>query len=50
MTATSEEIMQPQQWHNLPASRVAQNLNTNIQTGLTSDEVEKRQARYGANE
>ncbi|MBD2440928.1 cation-transporting P-type ATPase [Nostoc sp. FACHB-110] len=50
MAVTSEEIIQQQQWHNLAASRVAQNLNTNIETGLTSDEVAKRRERYGANE
>ncbi|MBD2667106.1 ATPase, E1-E2 type [Richelia sinica FACHB-800] len=50
MTATSEISTQPKQWHNLPTSKVAQNLNTNPETGLTSDEVVKRQERYGANE
>jgi cation-transporting P-type ATPase F len=50
MTATSQEISQQQQWHNLSATRVAQNLNTNIETGLTSDEVGKRRERYGTNE
>jgi len=50
MTATSEEITQSQQWHHLPVSRVEQNLNTNLETGLTSDEVTKRRERYGANE
>ncbi|MBD2195945.1 MULTISPECIES: cation-translocating P-type ATPase [Calothrix] len=50
MTATSEEIMPPNEWHNLPASKVAQHLDTNLQTGLTSDEVVKRRERFGANE
>jgi cation-transporting ATPase F len=50
MTATSEISTQPKQWHNLPASKVAQNLNTNSETGLTSDEVVKRRERYGTNE
>jgi len=50
MTAISEVITQPQQWHNLPISRVAQNLNTNPETGLNSDEAAKRKERYGANE
>ncbi|MEJ1932348.1 cation-transporting P-type ATPase [Nostoc sp. NIES-2111] len=49
MTAISQDISQ-QEWHNLPASRVAQKLNANIETGLTSDEVEKRRERYGTNE
>ena len=50
MTATSEEIIQPREWHNLSASKVAQNLNANLETGLTSDEVVKRRERFGANE
>ncbi|MBD2564035.1 MULTISPECIES: cation-transporting P-type ATPase [Nostoc] len=50
MTATSEEIMQPQQWHNLVESKVARHLNTNLETGLTSDEVTKRRERFGSNE
>ncbi|MBD2204819.1 cation-transporting P-type ATPase [Calothrix sp. FACHB-1219] len=50
MTATSEEIMPPNEWHHLPASKVAQHLDTNLQTGLTSDEVVKRRERFGANE
>ncbi|BAY64313.1 ATPase, E1-E2 type [Calothrix brevissima NIES-22] len=50
MTATSEKIMPPNEWHHLPASKVAQHLDTNLQTGLTSDEVVKRRERFGANE
>ncbi|MBD2493003.1 cation-transporting P-type ATPase [Nostoc sp. FACHB-280] len=50
MAATSEIITQPKQWHNLPASKVAQNFSTNPETGLTSDEVVKRRERYGTNE
>ncbi|MBE9105106.1 cation-transporting P-type ATPase [Nostoc cf. edaphicum LEGE 07299] len=50
MTATSEKIIQPREWHNLPASKVAQHLDANLETGLTSDEVVKRQERFGANE
>ncbi|BDI18887.1 hypothetical protein ANSO36C_46890 [Nostoc cf. commune SO-36] len=50
MTATSEKSIQPHEWHNLPASKVAQHLDANLETGLTSDEVVKRQERFGANE
>ncbi|BAZ39650.1 ATPase, E1-E2 type [Calothrix sp. NIES-4101] len=46
----SKEITQPHQWHNLPASKVAQHLDVNLETGLTSDEVVKRQERFGVNE
>jgi Ca2+-transporting ATPase len=50
MTQTNENTMQLHQWHNLPASTVAQNLGINIETGLTSDEVTKRRERFGTNE
>ncbi|MHC0061978.1 cation-translocating P-type ATPase [Nostoc sp. UIC 10890] len=50
MTATSEKIMQPREWHNLPVQKVAQHLDANLETGLTSDEVVKRQERFGTNE
>jgi cation-transporting P-type ATPase F len=50
MTATAKEIMQPHQWHNLPVPKVAQNLDTNLQTGLNSEEVAKRRERFGSNE
>ncbi|MBD2364437.1 cation-transporting P-type ATPase [Anabaena minutissima FACHB-250] len=50
MTATNQNTIQPQQWHNLSASKVAQNLDTNIEAGLTPNEVTKRRERFGANE
>ncbi|MEA5572650.1 cation-transporting P-type ATPase [Calothrix sp. UHCC 0171] len=50
MSQESKEITQPHQWHNLPASKIAQHLDVNLDTGLTSDEVVKRQERFGANE
>ncbi|AFY49921.1 P-type ATPase, translocating [Nostoc sp. PCC 7524] len=50
MTATNQNPVQLQQWHNLPASTVAENLGTNLDTGLTSDEVAKRRERFGTNE
>lgn len=50
MTATHQNPSQPQQWHNLPASKVAENLGTNLDTGLTADEVTKRRERFGTNE
>ncbi|MGH1397292.1 MAG: cation-translocating P-type ATPase [Trichormus sp.] len=50
MTATNQNPSQPQQWHNLPASRVAENLSTNLETGLNADEVTKRRERFGTNE
>jgi Ca2+-transporting ATPase len=50
MTATDKNTIQPQQWHNLPVSKVAQNLDTNLEAGLTPNEVTKRRERFGANE
>ncbi|WP_066425988.1 cation-transporting P-type ATPase [Anabaena sp. 4-3] len=50
MTATDKIAMQSQQWHNLPTSRVAQELDTNLDTGLTAEEVTNRRSRFGANE
>ncbi|MBD2255089.1 cation-translocating P-type ATPase [Nostoc parmelioides] len=50
MTATVKEIIQSHQWHNLSASKVAQYLDANLDTGLTSNQVAKRQESFGANE
>ncbi|MBD1903515.1 cation-transporting P-type ATPase [Trichocoleus sp. DQ-A3] len=50
MTATAKEKSVGNQWHHLPVGEVAQNLDSNIETGLTSAEVTKRQERFGANE
>ncbi|MBD1840911.1 cation-transporting P-type ATPase [Coleofasciculus sp. FACHB-501] len=50
MTATAKEKSVGNQWHHLPVGEVAQNLDSNIETGLTSAEVAKRQERFGANE
>ncbi|WP_414754140.1 cation-translocating P-type ATPase [Anabaena sp. CCY 9910] len=50
MTAKVKEIIQSHQWHNLSASKVAQYLDANLDTGLTSNQVSKRQESFGANE
>jgi Ca2+-transporting ATPase len=50
MTAMVNEKSQSPQWHNLPVQQVSSDLESNIETGLTTDEVKKRQERYGANE
>ncbi|OKH39445.1 carbonate dehydratase [[Phormidium ambiguum] IAM M-71] len=44
------EKNQSQQSHNLSVKEAAQNLDTNLETGLSSAEVAKRQERFGANE
>ena len=50
MTATANQKSQSQQWHHLPAREVFQQLDSNLETGLTSAEAAKRQERYGSNE
>ena len=37
-------------WYSLPVDEVAQRLSTNLHTGLTTAEVDARQAQFGANE
>jgi cation-transporting P-type ATPase F len=49
MTATTE-VIQSSQWHNLPTQEITRHLGTNLNTGLNSTEVAKRQERFGANE
>jgi cation-transporting P-type ATPase F len=49
MTATTE-VIQSSQWHNLPVQEITRHLGTNLNTGLNSTEVTKRQEHFGANE
>lgn len=48
MVQTNENISE--QWHNLTLPAVAEKLNSDVDTGLTSAEVSKRQQQFGANE
>jgi cation-transporting ATPase F len=50
MTATPKEKLLKQQWHQLSVEEVNRQLNSNLETGLTSAEVRKRQQSFGANE
>ncbi|MBD0384960.1 MAG: cation-transporting P-type ATPase [Nostoc sp. C3-bin3] len=50
MTATPKEIIQSSQWHHLSVHEVIRHLDTNLETGLTSDVTTKRRERFGANE
>jgi Ca2+-transporting ATPase len=50
MTATPKEIIQSSQWHHLSVQEVTRHLDTNLETGLTSDVTTKRRERFGANE
>ncbi|MBW4619357.1 MAG: cation-transporting P-type ATPase [Cyanosarcina radialis HA8281-LM2] len=50
MTAITQKSLLPQQWHHLAGSEVARQLDSNLETGLTSAEVAKRRERFGPNE
>ncbi|MEB3218504.1 MAG: cation-transporting P-type ATPase [Nostocales cyanobacterium 94392] len=50
MTATSKEIIRSTQWHHLSVEEVTQNLDTNLETGLTSSLAAKKREHFGANE
>jgi len=41
---------EPRPWHNLTTAQVLQELGTDLQKGLTSDQVQQRAARYGPNQ
>jgi len=49
MTATNTKKL-VEQWHNLSVQEVAEKLSSNLDKGLTSAEVSKRQQQFGANE
>ncbi len=50
MTAVVNQKSLSQQWHNLPIKEVSRHLESNLESGLTSAEVKKRQESFGANE
>ena len=50
MTAIAKEKLLEQQWHHLPAPEISSELNSNLETGLASAEVAKRQEQFGSNE
>nr|WP_250124240.1 HAD-IC family P-type ATPase [Chroococcidiopsis sp. CCMEE 29] len=50
MTATATKKLPEHQWHNLPPQEVTRHLDSNLEAGLTSAEVAKRQERFGPNE
>jgi len=50
MTATATNKLLEHQWHHLSTREVAQHLNSNLETGLTSNEVTERQNRFGPNQ
>jgi Ca2+-transporting ATPase len=50
MTATKTENLLEHHWHNLPLQEVAQSLDSDPKTGLSTSEVAQRQQKYGPNE
>ncbi|MBD2061706.1 cation-transporting P-type ATPase [Funiculus sociatus GB2-A5] len=50
MIAIAKEKLLEQQWHHLPAPEISSELNSNLETGLASAEVAKRQEQFGSNE
>lgn len=48
--ATATNKLLDHQWHHLPTQEVAQHLDSNLETGLTSNEVTERQNRFGPNQ
>lgn len=46
----SQKPLQSDRWHHLSTQKVIQNLNSNLETGLTSDAIAKGREIFGANE
>ncbi|MBE9166545.1 cation-transporting P-type ATPase [Pleurocapsales cyanobacterium LEGE 06147] len=50
MTTKAKEKMQLDRWHHLSVQEVAQHLDSDLENGLTSAQVKKRQEHFGPNE
>ena len=50
MTVTTTKKSLEYQWHHLSVQEVIQHLDSNLESGLTSNEAVQRQNRFGANE
>lgn len=50
MIATEKSQSETERWHYLSLQDVLNHLNSDLEKGLTSEEVAKRQQRFGANE
>ncbi len=50
MTALVTDRLTENQWHNLPVQELNHYLDSNLETGLTTAEIAKRQERFGTNE
>ncbi|NJM76966.1 MAG: cation-transporting P-type ATPase [Acaryochloridaceae cyanobacterium RU_4_10] len=50
MIATATQNLPEREWYSLPIAEAAQRLKSNLETGLTSTEVDRRQTQFGPNE
>lgn len=50
MSATAMETLLEKQWHQVPGDEVTELLGSHPETGLATEEVRERQARFGPNE
>lgn len=50
MAAIEKEIINSNQWHHLTFREVTQHLDSNLETGLSSEVIRQRQEQFGANE
>lgn len=50
MTSTTTRNLPQRQWHSLPVSEVVQGLESNLETGLTQAQADRRHTRFGSNE
>ncbi len=50
MTSSTTENLTEQQWHKQSTTDIAKHLSTDLETGLSDEEVLKRQELYGLNE
>jgi Ca2+-transporting ATPase len=50
MLAIDKQELLEQQWHSLPEDKICYLLNTDLENGLSNEEVVSRQAEYGLNQ
>jgi cation-transporting P-type ATPase F len=50
MIATATQNLPEREWYSLPIAEAAQRLKSNLETGLASTEVDRRQTQFGPNE
>ncbi|MFB2879254.1 cation-translocating P-type ATPase [Floridanema aerugineum] len=50
MLAIDKQELLEQQWHSLPEDKICYLLNTDLENGLSNEEVVQRQAEYGLNQ